>query len=468
MYQINGLLYVKLFISCLLIFLLNSCASYRDIAYKSKDILSGDQVDNFAGTHLYEQMQVVPTNRNYLLYSQFLGRIYFVNDSKNSINYYDQALQVYQQLDDKAILNAQDVTATTLSSTLLDDNVMDYKGSDFERVFVHFYNALNYMSLNQLSSAMVEVRASENIQQRAKSQRNSKVYQIENSINKIEYSSDLHDYLAESQRLSQQGYSAFLNPYVYYIAGNIRELNNDYNDALVDYKLAQQAITQDNQYLLADLLRLSQRYDSSYYQRLKQQYPSLQYKKIDNHKVVLIIYEQDFLPKVSFIKPTIVIGDTLASVSLPVYLPNAQKVNQVIVIPDNQQQQKIQLELILDVMNLANNKLLEERPRVITRQISRLITKISMQHIDTNNNSQANTALAITGVLSSLLETADTRSFELLPRYVQVGKLYLAPSAQKLTVYVKHNKLDITLGDGKFQFLHIIDTGQSMYYNFMH
>ncbi|MDD8018991.1 MAG: hypothetical protein PHP42_11500, partial [Bacteroidota bacterium] len=60
------------------------------------------------------------------------------------------------------------------ASLLLNDNVMDYDGEDYEDVYLNVFKALNYLSLNQFDPAFVEIRRI-----------NNKLSALEEKYNKI-------------------------------------------------------------------------------------------------------------------------------------------------------------------------------------------------------------------------------------------------------------------------------------------
>jgi uncharacterized protein len=135
------------------------------------------------------------------------------------------------QASNKAFLLAEDLTSVkdyhSLSritgSILLNEGMVQYKGEDYEKVYINALLAINFLALNDRESALVEVR-----------KLNDKLYK----------------YKFEAKRDYNQ------DPFAYYLAASIWEADKKYDDAYIDYKKAYE-LNPKIDYLKQDLLRLA-------------------------------------------------------------------------------------------------------------------------------------------------------------------------------------------------------------------
>ena len=91
------------------------------------------------------------------------------------------------------------------ASVLLNERLKVYQGEDFEKVIVHLYLALNFLSLKDLPAALIETRR----------------------VNEI-----LYQMISKSKRPYQ------LNAFAQYLGGSIYEQSREWNDAYIAYRSA--------------------------------------------------------------------------------------------------------------------------------------------------------------------------------------------------------------------------------------
>jgi uncharacterized protein len=103
------------------------------------------------------------------------------------------------------IADIQDYTSLSkeTASLILNEGMVQYKGDDYEKVLINAMNAINFVMLGNLESALVEVRRLNN---------------------------KLHLYKTEAKRDYEQ------NPFAYYLSAIIWEADGKYDDAYIAYK----------------------------------------------------------------------------------------------------------------------------------------------------------------------------------------------------------------------------------------
>jgi uncharacterized protein len=126
---------------------------------------------------------------------------------------YGSALQICKQYakSNEVLLKADQLSeqidyvslSRTMGATLLNEQMLQYKGDKFEKLFINAMTALNFIELGQSESAMVEVRR----------------------INE------------KTKKLSAEEAKDFeLNSFAQYLAGLVYEIERKYDDACISYK----------------------------------------------------------------------------------------------------------------------------------------------------------------------------------------------------------------------------------------
>jgi len=133
----------------LLMFLLFSCASYNNRIGNYYEQVVNNQYEK-AYTSL-DHNKLLTRKRNRLLYLFEKGKMAHLLKQYDSSNLYFNEADLFIE---DARTSAKDVALGTLLNPMMET----YKGEDFEKFMVHYYKALNYLSLGQSNEAMVEAR----------------------------------------------------------------------------------------------------------------------------------------------------------------------------------------------------------------------------------------------------------------------------------------------------------------------
>lgn len=468
---------MKHFISKLSIFLIllfiTACSSYKSVVDNSINQVKNNSID----TEYLKKLDVTESSKEYLLYTQELSRIYFISDNPdNTLAYSKKATDYYNKLDDKATINAGGLARGLLSSSFGNDNNLNYIGSDYERTFDYFYSALSYLRKNNLDSAMIDIRAAADIQKLSTAKREARIIKAEEEINsRKNYSlgSDAKSILAENNKILAKSQKGFLNAYIYYLSGNIRELYGDYNGALVDYKLAL-SISPNNSYIKQDAMRLGKSIDYSYYQDLAKSNKDTNESNYNKQATIIVVYEQGFIPKKEEVRVGILgFNGSFYTISLPAYFDTKVKPSQVSVdVSYNGKIRSEKLQVISNVYDLARNDLAEQYPMILARQATRVLSKSIIQN-EGRKQMDNNTGLGLlfygVGAITAITETADTRSFRTLPHFVEVAKVNSNEAINNVKVSINLSKSvefnNLVVNQGETAILYIIDTGNYIYKN---
>ncbi len=143
---------------------------------------------------------------------------------------YKESNRIFLKADDIAAIKDYHSISRIAGSILLNEGMVQYKGDDFEKVFIHVYLALNYLMLNELDEALVEARR----------------------VNTI-----LTKFRDEAKRPYTQ------NGLATYLSGAMWEADHKWDDAYISYKQSFKFLG-DKKILEKDLIRsakLAQRLD---------------------------------------------------------------------------------------------------------------------------------------------------------------------------------------------------------------
>lgn len=118
---------------------------------------------------------------------------------------YKESAAAYQEAAKIADIQDYHSISKNVASLLLSEEMVQYKGDDYEKVLIHAMNAVNYLELGNLDEALVETR------------------QLNTMLYKFKY---------EAKKNYEQ------NPFAFYLSALIWEANHDYDDAYLAYKSA--------------------------------------------------------------------------------------------------------------------------------------------------------------------------------------------------------------------------------------
>ncbi len=433
-----------------LVFFVVSCASNAFYSYSNtlkKDLITGSK--NNANKSIVQSVEDIEQNSlNGLLYHQESGLYSFLKkDYKNSINYFKKAQQRYDYIDRQSRLEINKLANNTFAYTLLDDNSIPYVGSDYERALTHYYKALSFLAVGDLQSALIEFRATSNVQKFASHARRRKIDKAQRDIQNYNFSNQLKQstMLRDELKIADLK-SDFLNANSYYIAGHIRESMGYSNDALVDYKKALE-IQPLNSYYVQDAYRLALRYDIDYARYIEKNYKvelsRLQEyaKNYQESNTVLVVQEQGFIPIKKQFNLSFFVDSTLISIPLPYYDKNFETFHAALsLVKDHTISQIERFELASDVFRLEYNNLSEQYPLILARAISRQIVSSSAYNkVARNRDGSINAVALLVSVANETMEFADLRSWRNLPAKTLVAKINVN-NGQDIYVETNRNK----------------------------
>jgi len=288
-----------------------------------------------------------------------------------------------------------------LTSSTLNETFNDYSATPSERILLHVVKALNYLAQNDLSAARVEALQSDLL---------------------------IRELAEESADLASARF----------IAGLIYELNQEWSDAMISYRKAEQALTRRTLPIPAVLqvrlvnisqqLGLEQEYQQ-YLARFGPQTASLP----EGYAEVLVISLNGKVPvkqqrMFSIYAPAL---GHFVTIAQPYYLP---RTGPLVTGSQHAGAHPLALGLLEDVDGLAREALQAGEAKRVALSLSRIVAKHQMVK---KARKQDPLLGLLTDLASVLTEVADIRSWSLLPAVIQVGTLQLpiGPDILLNTIY---------------------------------
>ena len=294
-----------------------------------------------------------------------------------------------------------------LASVTINETLRAYEGDRYEQLLLHAFMALNYIQLDDLDGARVEM--------------------LQANVKMMEWGDEPEE-------------DAFLR----YLEGIIYESRGEADNALISYRKAYNVYAEKagSQYpavpeiIKKDLLRLLAREGlHNEYRTYKKKLNMESFKPAPNSKkygelVVIInnglapIREEAAIPIFS---PEI---EQNLRVAFPVYRQKESRLAKPVIKINKKQ---YTLDTVEDVDKLARYALQQAMPGIMARATARAVVKYNTQHSAQEHGSIAGLLMTITNLVT---ERADTRSWSTLPQEIQLQRIRLPVGEYDLNIQI--------------------------------
>lgn len=294
----------------------------------------------------------------------------------------------------KDTLNSLQATSVSenLGAATINETLRSYDGSASERVLLHVLLSINYMMLNDLDAARVEVLQADVVMKE----------------------------LAREDKPIGQLASA------HYIAGLIYELGGELDDAMISYRKAANIMALRNMSpppaLKKTLLSLSQRLGlDEEYTKYREQFDSAVKPPTPDAAEIVVIYWDGVVTSkrgnsLSVWVPTL---NQAVSLALP-YYPPSNYVEKPFTLSISGQYHRT--ETIEDIEALLREDMDDESAAIYAMTLARMVSKYKIVKSAGNQDDSLGLFINIFTVLS---EVADTRSWNMLPSSIQFARFSL-------------------------------------------
>lgn len=373
---------------------LAGCATYQNKVQESRQALVNHDYDK-----ALKDLQPLAAKEDgdqlvYLL--DYATALQISGDYKDSNNVFLKADRLSELVD------YQSITRQT-GSLLLNQEMVQYKGDTFEKIFINAYLAMNYLELGNLDDALVEARRIN--EKYIKNRQEEKKFFEMNSFSK-------------------------------YLSAVIWEANRSYDDAYIAYNEAYK-IDSTIGSIGEDLIRsakLARRNDA--YQSWKKKFPEIKennswYDK--NLGELIVVYQQGWGPRKA---------PSSNEYRLPMLVP----------VHSNTVLTRLTIDgggtyvsrLIYDVQTAAIQTLKDDYGILIAKRVAGIAAKA----VAADQVRQQNKLLGdLTYIALNLADRADLRQWSMLPQSIQMIRVPLAPGKYKFNLEGL-NLSDIPTGEG--------------------
>ncbi|MDI1301392.1 MAG: hypothetical protein PSX71_05775 [bacterium] len=361
---------------------------------------------------------------------------------------FDAALARFDRQDNKAIVSASSYAASG-ASLLTNDNARPYEGRVYERVFVHQYQALNYLAAGDAAGALVEVRRANQVQVDALAKKDGKVDSARSDAQGKGLDESRYDnYFSPMDLAAGRVKTGFQNAATFYLSGLIYEATGSTNDAFIDYRKALELVP-DNPYLQKDVVRTGLAAGLEDTRKLAKQIGNVAVGPKPGEGELVIYVEEGYVPSKQGVGIPIWTARTLNTVSFPIYADSAVPAPVYVQVDG----MALQTALLVDTRALAVRTLKDEVPAMLARAFLRLLTKQEMQR---QVQKQDNSGLLnlVTTVYSLVTDQPDLRSWLTLPGSGQILRLPLSAGSHRVSL-PGLAPMDIEVRNGRPTLLHL-------------
>ena len=279
-----------------------------------------------------------------------------------------------------------------LGAAIVNETLRSYDGSASERVLLHLLLSINYLMLNDLDAARVEVLQADVVMKE----------------------------LAREDKPIGQLASA------HYIAGLVYELGGELDDAMISYRKAANIMGLRNMppppVLQSSLLSLSQRLGlDEEYKKYREQFTfAVKPHAPDTAEIIVIYWDGVVTGKrgntLSVWVPAL---NQAVSLALPYYPPSNYVENPLILSMAGQLHRTAPIE---DIETLSREDLDDQSAAIYAMTLTRMVSKYELVKSAGNQNDSVGLFINIITMLS---ESADIRSWNMLPSTIQFARFSL-------------------------------------------
>lgn len=360
-------------------FFLSGCATYQGKVGVARSHLESGNPD--AAIALLKPLAETPSDDQLIYLLDYATALQVKGDYKASSQILLQADRLAENMDYTSV-------SRVAGSLLFSEELVQYRGEDFEKLLIHVMAALNYTLMGNLESARVETR------------------RLTDKLN----------YFRSEKKLKYAE-----NPFMYYLNGHIWEANKDWDSAYIDFKKAYD-LGMDNSWIRQDLIRLadrSRRPDAL--RKWRKQFGNEDAAWKNKRKgELLLIYQQGWGPRKA---------PHPNAPRFPTLRPTGSSITQAALVVDGKEVAKT--EEAYNIEAAAMTALETQYAALVAKRIAGMVAKDVAAKQVAKKDEMAGAAL---WVLMHATDRADLRQWSTLPRTIQVARVYLPEGKHKIKV----------------------------------
>ncbi len=357
-----------------------------------------------------------------------------------SIRHFSRAEKLIEDFDERAIVNLREVGAET-SVLLTNPNALPYRGWCRDRIMIPVYKAFDYLGKNDEQGFQVELfrirstqdkvlddyqkyfEAEDQAMEKEKAKNRSAASGVNpDTVLRDSRNGELSHALNETRTVAHRGYANFLNPLAIFLSAYGYARTGNYQNAAVDFERLYKALPGHplvKQYYAECLRRIGRTVPAE----LKD-IPSQDFSMGNNHVLVIFANGRSAaLRQISLYVPIIFPGyATVATVAWPVCEFYPAPFRTLLVTADGKRLETLPLA---DMDGILAAEYTRRLPGMIVRICLSTAVKEFGSYAATRAAAQANgwaglATAAGTSIYKVMFNTADTRTWEILPKEFQI------------------------------------------------
>ena len=344
-------------------------------------------------------------------------------DYQRSIEHFDKSEEMLNYYDEQS--NAGDI----LGSTLVNENVIPYRGEEYDGIMVNTYKALNFMTTGDMDLARVELNRALDRQRRAKENYNAEIQKLNEKISKNKNQNNINQTLNDSRVNEKllakypnlynfQVYPDFINPFTTYLAGIFFNISGDYQRSADLFKESYGMVS-SNSYIAEDLAAVEGILDGN-----------------STSSTVWLIFENGLGPvKIEYRVdlPLFVTTNQVryAGIALPKLTYRKSAYQHLLAEADGS---TYKTQVVANMDRVVQTEFSKDYKGILTRAIIAATAKAVAQYAMQSQNSEGSAYAAIGMALYSYATTAaDVRIWTALPKDFQVAR-FSKPNNGKIKI----------------------------------
>ncbi|HEC1570044.1 TPA: hypothetical protein R1X71_001043 [Campylobacter upsaliensis] len=379
---------------------------------KSNATFENALINKYCGDDLFaENLQKIEKNDD-VIYTGLNAGLIARNcgDYNRSNVFLDKAEESYKY--DVDLENVGKKGAKVVATTLINDTIVDYEGSLYERIMVNVYKGLNFMSLNDYANARVEFNRALMRQDKAKEYFAKEIEKNREELKKAKEDPNYKQNMNENAKIIDKEYEHlfeafdttknFINPYATYLASVFFFMDNDFRKAGGLFREVA-AINSKN----AEIVKQAKFFKSASSKSSK-----------SKKKYIFVIYENgfgvmkdDFALTLPFLVEGKIISTSVALQTLKkregsfeFIEANGAKTSQFV-----------------DLDNIVATEFKINMPAMISKALAQTILKTTLNLAVANNDSTGGWLTLASSVATAATNRADVRSWRGLPKRISVA-----------------------------------------------
>jgi uncharacterized protein len=378
---------------------------------------------------------------------------------------------VLEETENGPAIRLGSIGSTLVASTVADDAIRNYELSPYEIIQLLHYQTLNYLFSGDPQGAAVEMRRTVFAQDSIAEKYSKEVKAAPSAADQKITDARTQAMEAVNAKLETMGpalertRSSHENGLAWYFCGVMFEKQGDLANATLCYRKAWE-LSPQNPDVTQDFLRLLQTQDKLAFMDLVLKNPVDVSSLTRGSTEVIVLYEDSFISQRHAEKIQIPIPDfqgtiTLVAIDFPFYSDPAYMPSPLVLNVDACELGSAEPAVYLQ--SLAYRDLKEKLPGIITRNVTRAVTKIAAQQVANQGNGYAQFGMMALNAVASVASTSDTRAWYSIPMGTQLYRGSISPGARMLECRspLSGTVLTIPLNvvEGETRLVWIADTG---------